>query len=225
MNELGIAIKSMDSRDIAELTGKQHKHILTDIRKQLDAQGIDRTVFGLTYLDSQNREQICFKLDYNQTMILISGYSVPLRAKIIKRWTELEQQNKPAPPTYAETLRLYANSIEENERLKLTEMQNAPKVEFYEAVTGSKNTIDMATVAKVLNIKGWGRNRIYELLRNRDILQRDNQPYQTYVDRGYFRLIESRFTKPDGSTHISIKTVVYQKGLGFIRKVIDKEGK
>jgi anti-repressor protein len=48
----------------------------------------------------------------------------------------------------------------------------------------------------------------------------NNQPYQKYVDAGYFRTIESSYTTPDGSTHVSIKTVVYQRGLNFIRKVV-----
>ena len=41
-----------------------------------------------------------------------------------------------------------------------------------------------------------------------------------YVDREYFRTIEQKYTTPDGSTHISIKTLVYQKGLEFIRKIV-----
>jgi len=215
-----VLTKSMNSREIAELLGKRHDNIKRDIRTQLEQQQIDPLTFEYIYLDYYKRGQKEFKLDYEQTMILVSGYSVPLRAKIIKRWNELEELSKPALPSYAETLRLYASSIEENERLLLEKEEDKPKVEFYEAVTGSKNTIDMGTVAKVLNIKGWGRNRIFELLRSEKVLQKDNQPYQIYVDRGYFRLIESKFTKSDGSTHISIKTVMYQKGVDYIKTVI-----
>jgi anti-repressor protein len=98
--------------------------------------------------------------------------------------------------------------------------QNAPKVEFYDAVTGSSDTIDMGRVAKVLAIPGYGRNNLFELLREKKILMENNQPYQTYVDRGYFRLIEQKYQKPDGEVCISIKTVAYQSGLDYIRKVL-----
>ncbi|MCP4986030.1 MAG: phage regulatory protein/antirepressor Ant [Colwellia sp.] len=104
---------------------------------------------------------------------------------------------------------------------KVTELK--PKADFYEAVTGSTDTIDLGQVAKVLNVKGYGRNNLFEFLRNKDILMDNNQPYQKFIDRGYFRLVESKFTKPCGSTHINIKTVVYQKGVDYIRKQVVKE--
>ncbi len=102
-------------------------------------------------------------------------------------------------------------------QLQITEMK--PKADFYDQVTGSKDAIDIASVAKVLNA-GIGRNKLFGLLRDNNILQQNNQPYQTYIDRGYFRTIEQSYTKPNGSTHINIKTVVYQKGLDYIRKKI-----
>lgn len=96
-----------------------------------------------------------------------------------------------------------------------------PKIAFHDAVTGSKDTIDIGEAAKVLNIKGYGRNRLFDALRINGVLMQNNQPYQKYIDAGYFRTIESSYTTPDGMTHVNIKTVVYQKGLVFIRKVIN----
>ena len=116
--------------------------------------------------------------------------------------------------------------IEElQQRLQVAENRleiDAPKVAFHDAVTGSKDTIDIGEAAKVLAVKGYGRNNLFERLRNEGILMQNNQPYQKYIDAGYFRTIESSFTAPDGTTHVNIKTVVYQRGLDFIRKVITK---
>ncbi|NCD07800.1 MAG: transcriptional regulator, partial [Spirochaetia bacterium] len=112
-----------------------------------------------------------------------------------------------------------AKQIEEQQGI--IEFQK-PKVEFFDTVTGSSDTIDMGTVAKVLN-KGIGRNKLFELLRDNNILDSKNQPYQTFIDRGYFRQVESKYTKPDGTNCINIKTVVYQKGLNYISKLIDKK--
>lgn len=64
--------------------------------------------------------------------------------------------------------------------------------------------------------------KIFELLRKTYILQQNNTPYQKYVDLGYFRVIESKYTLPDGTTKISLKTVVFQKGLDFLRKTLKK---
>ena len=125
------------------------------------------------------------------------------------------------PQTYSEALMLAAKQAEQIEQQTALIEAQKPKVEFYEAVTGSSDTIDIASVAKVLNIKGFGRNNLFEFLRDKNILMQNNQPFQTFVDRGYFRVIESKYNKPDGSSHINLKTVVYQKGLDYIRKLLE----
>ena len=100
--------------------------------------------------------------------------------------------------------------------------QKVTTKELAEAVTGSKDTIDMKSVAGLLNMN-IGLNKLFEFLRNNKILNNDNCPYQRYCDLGYFRLIESKFTVND-ETKISLKTVVFQKGVNFIRKLLIKEG-
>ena len=95
-----------------------------------------------------------------------------------------------------------------------------PKVAFFDAVTESTDTIDMGEVAKVLNIPGFGRNNLFAFLRGKKILMSDNTPYQTYIDRGYFKIVENSWETPSGLCHVNMKPVVYQKGLDFIRKII-----
>lgn len=95
-----------------------------------------------------------------------------------------------------------------------------PKIEFYDAVTESTDTIDIGNCAKILAIKGMGRNKLFELLREKGVLRQNNEPYQKFVDAGLLRVIETSFQATDGSTHINRKTVVFQKGLDYIRKVV-----
>jgi len=96
-----------------------------------------------------------------------------------------------------------------------------PKVEFFEAVTDSKDAISMADVAKVLDFGG-GRNTLFKILRQEKILQKDNRPYQEYIDRGFFRVVEQKYDKGYGETGINIKTLVFQKGVEYIRKLLVK---
>ena len=121
------------------------------------------------------------------------------------------------PQTYSEALRELANTVEENERLKLENNEMRPKAEFFDAVTDSKDAIEMRNVAKVLDM-GIGRNKLFEFLRKQGILMRDNTPYQKYIDAGYFRTIEQKYDKGYGEIGINIKTLVFQKGVDFIRK-------
>lgn len=127
------------------------------------------------------------------------------------------------PQTYAEALRLAADQAEQIEQQKSQLIEAQPKVEFFEAVAGSKDAISINEVAKVLAIKNMGRNKLFEFLRNNKILMNNNQPYQKYVDCGYFRVIEQKFNKPSGETCINIKTLVYQKGVDYIRKLVENK--
>ena len=86
----GAEVRTMTSREIAELTGKQHKDVLYDIRKMLDELGLSSADFSAQYKDSTGRTLPCFNLPKRETLILVSGYSTAMRAKIIDRWDDLE---------------------------------------------------------------------------------------------------------------------------------------
>lgn len=81
---------TMSSREIAELTGKEHFHVKRDIEHMLKELGKDASSFGGIYLDSMNRQQTEYRLDRELTQTLITGYSIPLRHKVIQRLNELE---------------------------------------------------------------------------------------------------------------------------------------
>lgn len=100
----------MSSREIAELAGKRHDHVMRDITVMLtELHGVGGLPnFGDTYRNEQNGQLYpCFNLPKRETMVLVSGYSITLRARIIDRWMELEaaaaqpQPVAPAIPTPA----------------------------------------------------------------------------------------------------------------------------
>lgn len=215
----------MTSKEIAEVTGKEHKIVMRDIRNLIDQLGKNNGyIFVLVeYTDLKGEKRPMYKLDKKSCLLLSSGYSVVLRSKIIDRWEELEKEKRSGnfviPSTFSEALMLAAKQAEEIEEKNKLLLEQTPKVEFYNAVTGSEDTIDMRTVATVLNM-GIGRNKIFEVLRDKRVLDRKNMPYQKYIDLGYFRTVETQYTKSDGTNCINIKTVVFQKGLDFIRKTL-----
>ena len=87
---------TMTSREIASLTGKEHKHVMRDIRVMVEALGLDESNFGHIYLDAYNRQQSEYALDEELSITLVSGYDVKMRLAIIRRWKELEGK-APAP--------------------------------------------------------------------------------------------------------------------------------
>lgn len=94
-----------------------------------------------------------------------------------------------------------------------------PAAEFAYQICSSKDAIDIGNCAKVLN-RNIGRNSLFEFLRNKKVLQQDNIPYQKYIDSGYFRVIETKYTIPSGETKISLKTLVLQKGVAYTNKLL-----
>lgn len=108
-----------------------------------------------------------------------------------------------------------------NEELKRQNEKLLPAAKFAYQLCSSKDTIEIGECAKVLN-KNIGRNRLFEFLRNSNVLQSNNIPYQKYIDAGYFRVIESKYVTPNGETKISLKTVVFQKGVVYINKLLSK---
>ena len=79
----------MSSLEIAELTGKDHAKVLIDIRKMFDELGILTSDFS-TVRKVRGKEYDVFNLPKRETIILVSGYSVAMRAAIVDRWQELE---------------------------------------------------------------------------------------------------------------------------------------
>lgn len=85
---------TMSSRQIAEYTGKEHKHVRRDIKNMLQALGEDESKFGRIYIDSMNREQVEYDLNEELTMTLVTGYNVVMRNTVIKEWQRLKEENE-----------------------------------------------------------------------------------------------------------------------------------
>ena len=103
---LSTEILTMSSREIAELTDKDHKNVIRDIRAMLDELSDGSNLSHVTEEKDSRGYTAGFNLPKRETLILVSGYSVTLRARIIDRWQELENQvSKPAkrPMVYNDT--------------------------------------------------------------------------------------------------------------------------
>ena len=146
-------------------------------------------------------KEVCM-IQKNQRARVIRKYLIALD----EAWNTPEQVMARALEIARKTIEKMKNEnsvlLEDNQRMK-------PKEEFFDAVAGSKDAIEIGKVAKVLNYPGVGRNKLFEILREKGILMKDNIPYQKYIDNGCFRTIEQKYSTPNGETRINIKTLVY----------------
>lgn len=122
-------VTTMSSREVAELTGKQHKHVVRDIEVMVESLGLvgpnldfnDFKGFSVKHKMHLGRKVIdCYLLEQDLTMTLVMGYSIPLRHRVAKRWRELEDQqgSTRVPQSLPDALRLAADLAEEKQKLQ-----------------------------------------------------------------------------------------------------------
>jgi phage antirepressor YoqD-like protein len=212
-------VLTMSSLEIAELTGKRHDNVMSDIEKMLKDLEIHAPDFSGTYKTARGNEYKCYKLPKRETLILVSGYNVTVRARIIDRWQELEQKESAQfkmPKTLSEALLLAGQQAAlAEERQRLLEQQK-PKVEFAETVERSDGTLSIGEFAKLLP-KEWkiGRNKLFKWLRDNKYLMKDNVPYQRYVNEGLFEVIET-VNEYDSQDYINLLTLITGKGQLYV---------
>lgn len=208
-------------KDVCEVLGLSSPHKVFD--------RLDEEEKGRNQIPTHGGEQ-------EMTVVNESGlYNVILRsdkpeAKPFRKWVTSEvlpsirknggyianQENLTPEQIVANALIVAQNIISQKDK-QIEQMK--PKAEFFDAVADSRTAISMNEVSKVLGINGYGRNNLFEFLRNNGILDRWNVPYQRYIDCGWFRVIEQKYTR-QGEPCVTTKTLVYQKGVDAIRKKI-----
>lgn len=207
--------------DVATILGYAEPR--STVSKKVDAE--DR---GVAKLETPSGMQEMTVINESGLYTLILGSKLE-SAKRFKHWVTSEvlpsirrTGTYNMPGTYKEALIQLIAQVEENEKLALENNELKPKAEFFDAVADSKSAIPMGEVSKVLAIRGFGRNNLFEFLRKKGVLDRYNIPYQKYVDCGWFRVIEQKYMK-NGEPFINTKTLVYQKGVDGIRKLLERK--
>ena len=179
---------TMSSREIAELTGKDHRHVLRDL-DVLRAQLGDMFVGAAqTWTHPQNSQRYPeYVLDKDTTICLVAGYDAVVRMRIIKRWQELEAQQAPKlPQTMAQALRLAAEQAEQIEAQQEQLALAAPKVEYVDRYVAANGSMGFRQVAKLLQAN---EHEFRTWLQDAKIMYRLGNEwtcYQNHIDAGRF---------------------------------------
>ncbi|UTH29458.1 BRO family protein [Ectopseudomonas hydrolytica] len=162
-------VVKMSSQEIADLTGKKHFNVLRDIRTMLTELGDDSNLNHVEEVKDARGYTVYMRLPRREVEILLTGYSIPLRAKVIDRLHELErfhaQNHAPKLPTsFAEALRLAAELEEQKEQLRLQNEAMKPAATVGIAVSARKQTTIMDFARKLPGVNTMQvQNKLAEL--------------------------------------------------------------
>ena len=133
----------MSSKEIAELTSREHDSVLRSVRNIHDSLPADLRsgIVSTTYVDSNGKSQPMFNLDKDSVLCLISGYDITGRMRIIKRWQELEAtQAKLLPQTHIQAVEAYLVTLKQVEAQQAQLGMQAERISEDAVLTAKSNT-------------------------------------------------------------------------------------
>lgn len=225
-----------NSREISERFEKEHKHILRDIKNLIDQNWAVKNMFEESeYVSDRGRKYPEYNMNRDGFSLLVMGFTgkkaLEWKLKYINAFNKMEEAiHKSLNSKDAAILAIVnadgdiqrAMAISSYEKLVTQPLVKAleeqkPLVDFANKVSIANNNIDMGKMAKLLHEKNnidIGRNRLFEILRNKKILMSDNTPYQTYIERNWFKVIE---TTKDTQYGTKVFTKVLVTGSGQLK--------
>lgn len=229
---------TMSSLEISGLTDKPHEAVMKDIVEMLEELGQDTQPFARLYRDSCGKFKSYFLLPYREADILLSGYSVHVRAMFVDDCMSQDatrrQDNIKTPKTVSDALKLAR--VLEDERLKLEKevralekqiSQDSHKVDFYHKLADGSHLYDFDEAAKIFETS---RPRLFAYLRDHKVLMRGkykmNRPHQKYLDSSRFELkiLQYRNSKT-GKFETKSMPLLTSKGLIWLYQYIEKHGR
>jgi phage antirepressor YoqD-like protein len=198
-HEITPSVLSMSSREISDLTGKQHAHVVRDIRAMLaQIHGIkddpnldDIDIKGVSFeRDARNYISLA-RLDKDHTLTLLTGYDAKARFRVVQRWQELEASK---PPELSREQILVMALESERERVRLAHKLEAvqPMVQFHEEVAQAEGEFAVDEACALLfngsipakQLRNWLYHQGW--FDGRPAMR--NKPSSWAIHRGYLRL-------------------------------------
>ena len=217
---------------IALGTGTDHASTIKLIRTyQTDLEEFGRVRFQIqpfwTPGGTQSREIAL--LNEDQATLLITymrnnEFVRTFKIKLVKAFRALveNERNRFLTMPRSEMLTVMASMAKETEELhaKTTQQQETisvmePKAAIHDQISNADGLHSISEAAKIV---GTGQKRLFAVLRENQVLNDRNIPYQKYIDLGYFKTREKIIHMGDAGDKLYAQTFITGKGLIWIEK-------
>lgn len=228
----------VDSREVSEMTGKRHDHLVRDIEgyksilDQTPNLGSDSFFIESSYESGTGKSYKCYLLTRKGCDMVANKMTgekgVLFTATYVTRFEEMERQlSNPAiqlPQNYKEALLALVASVEKVEQLEVENAELRTKVKYVDQILMSKATMTITQIAKDYGLSGPQLNKI---LHEERVQYKQNKQwllYQKYSDKGYTRSETIDITRSNGDPDVTLNTRWTQKGRLFIHELLGKRG-
>lgn len=256
MNELSTMIvddERMTSLQIAEITGKPHNDVMKAIRKMEPAwERVQEGKFSLMQEEVEtnnggHKMRPYYSLNKEECLYIATKFNDEARAKLIKRWKELEEQHqKPSvPQNYLEALKSLVKAEEEKQQLalenkqkdetiitiskanvelgnKITEM--LPKVSYYDRILKSNATMTITQIAQDYGMSAIAMNKELESMRIQHKERGQWILYAQFLKGGYVHSRAVDIIRRDGRHDVKYNTEWTTKGRIFLYEALKGKG-
>lgn len=243
----------MTSLQIAEITGKPHNDVMKAIRKMEPAwQKVQGGNFSLMQEEVEtnnggHKMRPYYSLNKEECLYIATKFNDEARAKLIKRWKELEEQHrKPSvPQNYLEALKSLVKAEEEKQQLalenkqqqatiltiskenmelgnKITEM--LPKVSYYDQILQSNATVTITQIAQDYGMSAVRMNKELESMRIQHKVRGQWILYGQFLTGGYVHSRAVDIIRSDGRHDVKYNTEWTTKGRIFLYDALKAKG-
>lgn len=228
-------VKTMSSREIAQLCDKRHDHVLRDIgnlNQTYVSMGLPKVGEGYyTHPSTGSQQHREFLLTKEQTIDLITGYRTDIRIRINRRWQELETQqsqvNLPDFTNPVQAARAWADAMERQQLAIAQVAELQPKAQALEVISHSTGSLGIREAAKAV---GMGQNEFVAwcIDKNKPVtsrfMYRDDagvlHAYSHRIDAGMMTEKLNTFVGGDGRDRSAPRVKFTPKGITHIAKML-----
>lgn len=154
-----------DSRQVAEMIGKRHDHLMRSIDGYVEVLGqnpklgADNFFIKSSYQAGTGKTYPCYKLTRKGCDMvankLTGAKGILFTAEYVTRFEEMEKQlqTQSQLPNFNDPVasaRAWADAMEAKQKALLELKEAQPKIEFAEAIQASNESISVSTFAKIL---------------------------------------------------------------------------